>query len=283
MIEHQHQHHHESSTEKELLNVGSSLVSSNEGLKRSKRCINSLDRSASRSSSRMSGRSRKSKSPSVASEEDYKKWFDTFDNHISSELTVPEREDNDDDDGDEFDSEMEEENLLMDADDSNLDAADMCNIDEDCRDVSISVTLNLKQPSKQASPCHPCEEFQHDKVYKTKADEINEMQKLWETKNRRLSIVPSTEVQQQNYVSMLHPEDFTVTKSSSAAKKEPHEHHEHLHNVGYSEWMKKIVDHHSSHLTLSDSDSDSDVPLDEVKMLPLFCDEKTKKKRRRKK
>ncbi|KAG5677503.1 hypothetical protein PVAND_007259 [Polypedilum vanderplanki] len=266
----------ESSIEKELLNVGG------DSLRRTKRCINSLDRSASRSSSRLSRRSKKSKSPSVASEEDYKEWFEKFDNHLSSELTLPE---NDDDDDEAFDSDMEEE-LLMDADIGNLDGAEICNIDED-RDVSVSITLNLKQkqPKQQQdeNECHPCKEFQEPKVFQTKAEEIEEMQKQWETKGRRrLSILPSTDEQQKNYVSMLHPEEFPA----SIEQREPHQHHEHLHNVGYSEWMKKMVDHHSCHLALDDSESDSDVPLDEVQMLPLFCDEqeaKKKQNRRRKK
>jgi hypothetical protein len=218
----------------------------------------------------------------VASEEDYKEWFDKFDNHISSELTLPE-------DDDDFGPDIDEEELLMVADSGNLDGAEICNIDEN-RDVSVSVTLNLKTPSKKSSsPCHPCEEFlqQERKGYKTKSEEIDEMTTLWESKkNRRLSIIPSTEEQQHNYVSILNPEEFP---SKLHEPREHHEHHQHLHNVGYSEWMKKIVDHHSSHLTLSDSESDSDVPLDEVQMLPLFCDENlkttstaAKKKKRRK-
>ena len=89
---------------------------------------------------------------------------------------------------------------------------------------------------------------------------------MCENTTRRASIVPSTEEQQQMYVSMLHPEDFTTQTKSYKS----HEHHQHLHNVGYNEWIKKFVDHHSSHLSLSDSDSDSDVPLNEVDMLPLF-------------
>jgi hypothetical protein len=113
------------------------------------------------------------------------------------------------------------------------------------------------------------------------------MQRVWETKKRRTSILPSTEEQQKNYVCIhFHPEEFPDEKRVGAfresSKKEPHEHHEHLHNVGYNEWMKKIVDHHSCHLALSDTDSDSDVALDEVKMLPLFCDEKLKKRRKKK-
>lgn len=166
------------------------------------------------------------------------------------------------------------------ADSGNLDGAEICNIEED-RDVSVSVTLNLKTKK----PCNPCEEFlqQERNVCQTKGEEIEEMTKLWKT--RRLSILPSTDEQQQNYVSILHPEEFP---SKLHEPKVNHEHHQHLHNVGYSEWMKKIVDHHSSHLTLSDTDSDSDVALDEVQMLPLFCDEKlktstaAKKKKRRK-
>lgn len=260
----------EASIEKELLNIVG------EGLRRSKRCINSLDRSASRSSSRLSRRSKKSKSPSVASEEDYKEWFDKFDNHISSELTLPE---NDDDDDEDFGSDVDEEEILMDADDGNLDGAEICNIDDVSRDVSVSVTLNLKSPiKKQPASCHPCDEFikNERKVYKTKAEELEEMKQLWDSqKNRRLSIIPSTEEQQHNYVSILHPEEFPA-KMHEQSSSLHHDHHQHLHNVGYSEWMKKIVDHHSSHLALSDSDSDSDVPLDEVQMLPLFCDEKLK-------
>lgn len=253
-----------------------SPTSSGEGLRRTKRFTNSLDRSASRSSSRLS-HSRKSKSPSVASQEDYKEWFDKFDNHISSELAVP-------DEDEQFDSDIEEE-FLMDADDGNLDGNEICNIndEENNGDVSVIVTLNLKQrPTKEEEVCNPCKEFQQDKnVYKTKAEELEEMQRLWETKKRRTSILPSTEEQQKNYVSILHPEEFPQ-QAAFQSKKSPHEHHQHQHNVGYNEWMKKIVDHHSCHLALSDSDSDSDVPLDEVRMLPLFCDEKLKKRRKKK-
>lgn len=276
------------SIENELLNIHSP-TSSGEGLKRSKRCINSLDRSASRSSSRLS-QSRKSKSPSVASQEDYKEWFDRFDNHLSSELTVPE---NDDDEI--FDSDLEEE-LLIGAEDGNLDGADICNIDDEKGngDVSVAVTLNLKQKQtkqnerKEEERCNPCEEYQKDKnIYKTKGEELEEMQRQWENKKRRTSILPSTEEQQKNYVCIhFHPEEFPDRKNVEAfhesSKNEPHEHHQHMHNVGYHEWMKKIVDHHSCHLALSDSDSDSDVALDEVQMLPLFCDEKLKKRRKKK-
>lgn len=253
----------------EVSNISGSL-SSGEGLRRTKRCIDSLDRSASRSSSRLS-RSKKMKSPSVASEEDYKEWFDKFDNHISANLALPE------DDDDDFDSDMEE-NFLMDIDDENLNGAEICKIEDndiDATDVSVSVTLNLKK-SPATAECFPRAEFQKDKGnYKTKAEEFLEMERFRENKNRRMSIVPSTEEQQQSYVSILHPEEFP--KKTEAIKKEPRQHHEHLHNVGYHEWMKKVVDHHSSHLALSDSDSDSDVSLDEVRMLPLFCDQRRKK------
>jgi len=248
--------------------------SSGEGLKRTKRCIDSLDRSVSRSSSRLS-RSKKSKSPSVASEEDYKEWFDKFDNHITANLTVPEN------DYDEFDSDVEED-FLIHVDDGNLNGAEICKIGEDdidTADVSVSVTLNLnkKSPAATTAPakCFPCDEFQNErKVCKTKAEEFLEMERFRENQTRRISIVPSTEEQQQNYVSILHPEEFP--EKSAAIKKEPHQHHGHLHNVGYNEWMKKIVDHHSSHLATSDTDSDSDVSLDDVRMLPLFHDEKRK-------
>jgi hypothetical protein len=101
------------------------------------------------------------------------------------------------------------------------------------------------------------------------------MERFRENQNRRLSIVPSTEEQQKNFTSILHPEEFS--QKVQAFKKEPRQHREHLHNVGYNEWMKKIVESHSSHLAMSDTDSDSDVSLDEVRMLPLFFDEKLKK------
>lgn len=268
----------------EVLNISGSPTSG-EGLKRTKRCIDSLDRSASRSSSRLS-RSKKSKSPSVASQEDYKEWFDKFDNHITPNLTVPEY-DNDDD----FDSDVEEE--FLNVDEVNLNGSEICKIDDDgddSRDVSVSVTLNLK---KSPVNCSPCAEFQERKVYKTKAEEFLEMERFRESENqrfrdaenqqqqfrepqgRRLSIIPSTEEQQKSYVSILHPEEFPP--KTEAGKREPHPHHEHLHNVGYNEWIKKIVDHHSCHLAMSDSDSDSDVSLDEVRMLPLFCVEKPRK------
>lgn len=233
--------------------------SSVEGLKRTKRCIDSLDGSASRSSSRL-GRSKKSKTPSVASEEDYKEWFDKFDNHINPNLTVPES------DSDDFDSDIEEE-FLKNIDEGNLNGADICKIDDDeidSRNVSISVTLNLKKPPALTDI---------KKVTKTKAEEFLELERFRENENRRLSIVPITEEQQAKFVSVLHPEEFSEDAQSHKTK--PHEPHDHLH--GYSEWMKKVVDHHSSHLTFSDSDSDSDVSLDEVRMLPLFSVENNKK------
>jgi hypothetical protein len=196
-----------------------------------------------------------------------------------------------------------EEEILLDADDGNLDGADICNIDND-RDVSVSVTLNLKkqkpstskkvdeQPKPQEekqheASCNPCDEYSQEakKGFKTKAEELAEMEQTWQSQKRRTSIIPSTDEQQKNYVSILHPEEFPSKSAIDVQHKTPHEHHQHLHNVGYSEWMKKIVDHHSSHLTLSDSDSDSDVPLDEVQMLPLYCgvaSEKNKKKKRKK-
>lgn len=243
--------------------------SSSEGLKRTKRCIDSLDRSVSRSSSRMS-RSKKSKTPSVASEEDYKEWFDKFDNHITANLTVPENDD-------EFESDVEED-FLVHVDDGNLNGAEICKLEDDdvdTKDVSISVTLNLKK-SPAPTKYFPCDEFQAEqKVYKTKDEEFLDLERFRENQTRRISIVPSTEEQQQNYVSILHPEEFPEKVETTT--KEPHQHHEHLHNVGYSEWMKKIFDHHSSHLALSDPDSDSDVSLDDVRMLPLFRDEKRKK------
>lgn len=237
-----------------------------EGLRRSKRCVDSLDRSASRSSSRLS-QSKKNKSPSVASQEDYKEWFDKFDNHITPNLTVP---DNDDD---EFDSDLEED-FLMHVDDGNLNGAEICKIEDDIdeRNVSVSVTVNLKK--SPVKDCFPCAEFQQDqKVYKTKAEEFLELERFRENQTRRLSIVPSSEEQQKNYVSILHPEEFP--KKTETVEKQHHQHHDHLH--GYHEWMKKIVDHHSSHLAMNDSDSDSDVSLDEIRMLPLFHDEKFKK------
>jgi hypothetical protein len=241
----------------EIANISGS-PSSGEGLKRTKRCIDSLDRSASRSSSRLS-RGRRSKSPSVASQEDYKEWFDKFDNHITPNLTVP------------------EEDFLLTTDDGNLNGAEICNIedDNDTRDVSVSVTVNLRK-SKSPVECNPCAEFQTErKGFKTKAEEFLELERFRENQQRRVSIIPSTEEQQKSYVSILHPEEFPP--KTQTAEKKPHQHHQHLHNVGYHEWMKKFVDHHSCHLATSDSDSDSDVSLDEVRMLPLYCDDKRKK------
>lgn len=240
--------------------------SSGEGLKRTKRCIDSLDRSASRSSSRLS-KGRRSKSPSVASQEDYKEWFDKFDNHITPNLTVPE------DDYDDFESDIEEDFLLR-SDDGNLNGAEICKIEDDIdtQNVSVSVTVSLGKP-KSPVECSPCAEFQQErKGFKTKAEEFLELERFRENQQRRVSIVPSTEEQQKNYVSILHPEEFPT--KTETVKKEPHQHHQHLHNVGYHEWMKKFVDHNSCHLATSDSDSDSDVSLDEVRMLPLFCDDK---------
>lgn len=253
----------------EVSNISGS-PSSGDGLKRTKRCVDSLDRSISRSSSRIS-RAKKSKSPSVASEEDYKEWFDKFDNHLSSNLTVPEKDDED------FDSDTEED-FLLNVDDGNLNGEEICKIGEDEIDttnVSVSVTLNLKKSPAPVTECFPCAEFQEDRKAQTKGEEFLEMERFRENQNRRMSIIPSTEEQQQNYVSILHPEDFPP--KTDAAPKESHQRHEHLHNVGYNEWIKKFVDHHSSHLAISDSDSDSDVSLDEVRMLPLFHDQKLKK------
>lgn len=247
----------EAALDAEVLSISQSPIA----LRRTKRFVESLDRSASRSSSRMSQRGRKT----PASEEDYKEWFDKFDNHLSPNLTLREYED---------DEEFDEQEFLI---DENLNGSEICKIDDDIetRDVSVSVTLSLnKKPSPvtTSATCHPCDEFQKSRVFKTKAEEMEELNRFRNQTQRRISIIPSTEEQQKNYVSMLHPEDFS-TKTRSPSK-EPHEHHVHTHNVGYSEWMKKIVDHHSSHLSLSDSDSDSDVSLDEVRMLPLFLDKK---------
>jgi hypothetical protein len=252
----------ENDIEFEIVNITGSPTSG-EGLKRSKRCINSLDRSASRSSSRLS-RSKNSKSPSVASQEDYKEWFDKFDNHLSGNLEVPEVDDD-------FESDVEED-FLMNVNDGNLNGADICKIDDDeSRDVSVSVTLNLKKSPVRTVEPFPSADFRDDgKVYKTKAEEFLELERFREQQSRRRpSIIPSTDEEQHKYVSILHPEDFSP--QAKATPKAPHEHHEHLHNIGYSEWMKKVVDHHSSHLATSDSDSDSDVSLDEVRMLPLFA------------
>ena len=249
----------------EVSNIFGSPSSSGEGLRRTKRCIDSLDLSVSRSSSRLS-RSKKSKSPSVASEEDYKEWFDKFDNHITPNLTVPENDD-------EFDSDIEED-FLIHVDDGNLNGAEICKIEDETADVSVSVTLNLKK-SPASTKCFPGAEFPNEGKTKTKSEEFLEMERFRENQTRRISIVPSTEEQQQNYVSILHPEEFP--EEIQAIKKEPHQHHDHLHNIGYNEWMKKFVDHHSSHLALSDSDSDSDVSLDDVRMVPSFLDEKRKK------
>lgn len=238
-----------------------------EGLKRTKRCINSMDRSVSRSSSRLS-QSKKSKSPSVASEKDYKDWFDKFDNNTTPDLMIPK-----DDDDEEFDSDMEEEFLLH-VDDGNLNGAEICKIDDDesiddDTNISVSVTLNLKQSSSASLPaCNPCAEFQERNTYKTKAEEFLEMERFRENKNRRISIIPSTEEDQKNFISMLHPE---FPPESETSQKESHTHHEHLHNIGYNEWIKKFVDHQSCHLATSDSDSDSDSQLpDDPQMLPLF-------------
>lgn len=237
--------------DEELKNINQSATQS-EGLKRSKRCINSLDRSISRSSSRV-GRARKS--PSVASEVDYKDWFEKFDNQTTPDLTVP------DTDFD-FDSYVEED-FLMHVDDGALNGQEICKIDNEPLDennnndpnVSVSVTLSLNRgPSTSGSA----------------AGSFNT--------TRRTSILPSTEEQQQMYVSMLHPEDFTTQTKSF----QQHAHHQHSHTIGYNEWIKKFVDHQSSHLSLSDSGSDSDVPLNDTDMLPLFqTPTKTKRKSKR--
>lgn len=242
----------------------SNISSSPNALRRTKRFVNQTMSPMAKSS-----RGRKSQTP--ASEEDYKEWFDKFDSHLSPNLKL--------DEDDEFESEIEEEFLV----DDKLNGAEICKIDDDVetRDVSVSITLNLS--SKKTSPmtCSPCAEYQQSRVFKTKAEELDEMQhhrfrNSTSSATRRISIVPSTEEEQQKYVSVFHPEEFPAKAQSP--KKEPRPHHVHLHNVGYSEWIKKLVEHNSSHLALSDTDSDSDVSLDEVKMLPLFCDEKRRRK-----
>lgn len=202
-------------------------------LKRTKRVMDSLDRSPSRPSSRHSGLK---KSPSVASEQDYKEWFDRFDNHITPNLTVTEME--------HFESDDEEDFLDIKYEMDEID--DSCA--EDSGDVSVSITLNLKKPQ--------------DKMFSTENIDLSE-QPL--QSQRRLSIFPSTEDQQQKYVSPLHPESFNKNEKRDTIS--IHQHHE---AISYHEWIKKIVDHQSSHLSTSDSESDSDVSLDETRMLPMF-------------
>lgn len=153
--------------DEELKSINQS-ASPSEGLKRSKRCINSLDRSFSRSSSRIS---KSRKSPSVASEEDYKEWFEKFDNQTTPDLTVP------DIDYD-FDSDVEED-FLMHVDDRVINGTEICKIDTEINslpnesndidpNVSVSVTLSLnRRPSTSAGNVGSTNDT---KLYKTKAE-----------------------------------------------------------------------------------------------------------------
>lgn len=80
------------------------------------------------------------RSPSVASEHDYKEWFDRFDNHITPNLTVTVLEEH-------FDSEDEEAFVSMSYENCTNDLtmneiADAC--DKESGDVSVSITINLK-------------------------------------------------------------------------------------------------------------------------------------------
>lgn len=208
-------------------------------LKRSKRCINSLDRSPGSTSS--SCQNNFKIRSSAASEEDYKEWFDRFDNHISPNLTLQKFDDH-------FDFDDEEEHVKVKCE-TNKDGAEDCVTDESSRDVSISVTLNLRKQRENSFPS----------TIITKSEQPHQNQ-------RRLSIVPSTEDQHQSYVSILHPENFTEIATVNITRTE-----EYCQKISYNEWIKKIVDHQSSHIATSDSDSDSDVSLDEISMLPLFC------------
>lgn len=241
----------------------SNISSSPNALRRTRRCVESLNQT-------LSPTRRGRKTPGTpASEEDYKDWFDKFDSHLSPNLTLED---------DEFESEIEEEFLV----DDKLSGAEICKIDgeeeeDETRDVSVSITLNL---SKKSSPvvCHPCAEFQQTRVFKTKAEELDEMQlhrfrnSTGDATTRRVSIVPSSDEEQQKYVSVFHPEEFP--SKARTPEKKSRERHVHLHNVGYSEWMKKLVEHNSSHLALSDTDSDSDVSIDDYRMLPQWTDKK---------
>lgn len=172
------------------------------------------------------------KSSQSTTSEDYKEWFDRFDNHLSPNLTVA-------DPNVVFDSDDEDDFLNIKYDSVQTEEiSDICM--EESRDVSVSVTLNLRNPRNQQV-------------------------------QRRVSIVPSTEDQQQSYVSILHPESFTENVKTSIIRSE-----QQPQTINYNEWIKKIVDHQSSHLSVSDSDSDSDVTLDEISMLPLFLQETQK-------
>lgn len=238
------------------------MSNSPNALRRTRRCADSLSQTLS-----PTRRGRKSTTP--ASEEDYKDWFDKFDSHLSPNLTL-------DEDIDEYESEIEEEFLV----DDKLSGAEICKIDDDVdggvtRDVSVSITLNLnkKSPTSPSTVCHPCAEFQQTRVFKTKAEELEELSRFRNSTGesvptRRVSIIPSTDEEQQKYVSVFHPEEFP--SKVHTPQKKARAHHVHLHNVGYHEWMKKLVEHNSSHLALSDTDSDSDVSLDEVRMVPHF-------------
>jgi hypothetical protein len=276
---------------------------SGEGLKRSKRCLNSMDRSASRSPTPRMRRSRSRSRSRVPSEIDYKEWFGKFDNNESPELEV-------DDFDYEIDEECEDEEILL----ENLSDAQIESVikkkqtsstnhdvthlnsngslpknNENDNDVSVSVTFNLSKNKQNDLAERELEFFNAmTSEYKfsrrspnamIKTEEFLENERKEEVKHyRKGSIIPSTEEEQARFQSFLHPEDF---KPDDTSTREPHIHHQHLHNVGYSEWIKKLIEHNSSHLTLSDSDSDSDPELNETDMLPTFTKESKKKLKRR--
>lgn len=247
-------------------------------LKRTKRCVDSLDRT---SQSPPHATRRKSKSPSVASEADYKEWFGKFNSNDSPELTVPEHEEY-----------LAEEEIQVELDDINdpklrevatyinvlnkttdieINGNEQSPMNENNSDVSVSVTLNLNQKNALN------DNFNSSKpTLSSKTNDFLLMERQTEA-NKKITIQPSADQDHGQFVSYLHPEEFPTGEQRN--RKEPHEHHAHIHNVGYNEWMKKFVDHQSSHLSLSDSSSDSDGPLNEVDCLPRF---KTESKRKRK-
>ena len=249
-------------------------------LKRTKRCVDSLDRASESPphTERPLSRKSKSKSPSVASEADYKEWFGKFNSNDSPDLTVPET--------DEYlgeeeiqlelsdDPKSQETTTYIKVSKKNNDIVTNGNeqvpSNEENSDVSVSVTMNLNQKISihETHPLVP--------TLTVKTTNFLEIERQVED-NNRISIQPSSNHDHNNFVSYLHPEEFPLAQEIK--HREPHDHHIHVHNVGYSEWMKKFVDHQSSHLAMSDSSSDSDGPLNETDCLPRF---KAEPKRKRK-
>lgn len=294
------QENDELAVDHELMNI--SRPSSGEGLKRSKRCLSSLDRSISRSPTPRLRSSRSRSRSRVPSEADYKDWFGKFNNQDSPELEVADEYEYDYEEAMDEEEEISLENCsdtqIQDTlkkkltTNENDDVTSNFNYSEAMpkivNDVSISVTLNLKK-SKSDSNLSSNQLDQNlgsltseegnfsvqNSTVASKVDDFLENERNESVSRRRMSIIPSTDEEQAKFTSMLHPEEFPIDNSPR-----PHIHHVHIHNKGYSEWMKKTVEHNSSHLALSDSGSDSDSPINDTDCIPRFQTEQTKKKRK---